>query len=1475
MERAPNVSAALARRITQHLDNDVQPSIIVRQVKLRDVVLIRANGTEAPAAEEVRRQAAERNRAIDVTFWNQNRATAREGNRVFGYDISGNRHLMIQRRGGRQVVTAQGRRFYNEMPKTSWIIGLPVIFRRTRPNGRVSYFKPHTLQLTDEMMSVYFEPGSREHELLLHSRTIGADDQGQLARMMSKWAEEFPPGKVIPNAWQYVHEDPHVVAVVDNERITYSAQSTGIRNGERTIDTFLDQVVFGDPVTGFDLWQKMHLHEVSRRRNQECGIDVIVASATIRPCFQSGVRNMVTAEEAAQTLVTLAKAQFPDSALAQYDTWKKAAVPNHTTKTAQMYRDLKNRDIDREFLRPYVDKMATFLRKSKTLEEIMTAVNKGNIFRQTAKQKKMEPPLPAMGFMKALHHVFTWIKRDRVLAFLCLFPEFVPLWNEDSFVSRVGEVDTVEYANDAREAVKACGTPVRLLLLYYIKLQVRVVILQGSACRYVHTPPNWEETQKITVVLNVWSNHVFTYSREVANHVPLIVKTPRHVDRLIAKANLEDRKIPYSEMLPLTWDTFKTALEDKTPKSFYTSENINTRFLEIIDQYQVPYRPQWRSHSECRAVTVDFGDKRKHGVYIKQLPSNHEMLNAFCEAVQDQGIKLVYYGETDGVLAFNLMQLYAVRKRRPISEEDTATLKERQKNRCDKCGDMLRRFEKHHVKPVAAGGSDSIDNLVLLCPPCHAQETEKQEQSGMGRQSVWFESRLSPVMHNAFVSTPLPKQIHWGNTELKNNVSQDQTVGCLDVVGCRSNFFRERVRDIPVGCPLDEFEIVFDEDDNLMRPLTDFEWFWVDVYNQGDAEGFQDAPQLHRLYDGPHLYPLDTVLFLIDDGFLEMNSKTFPIGWAPLHRRPANILASSFEKIKAAWDDVSDEYFETETRKAVCKRMILALIGVWSTQHRQSLKCYRTDADEDCPAKDVHFSYVDNTKLTFATTDIIDNCSMLPFALQCRFHEALLMERAMRIIEKLPSIVPVAARVDGIYFAAADTHALMELEVAALKERYPISEMPVYQIKDCDIKDAPHNPQSWNYQEVMNPHPFENKCSDDEYFEKYYVQKKGLWDEHTDEQEKAVRMILDAGGGLVTGAAGTGKSRVIHTLYDELVKRGERVFKCAYTHAAAKLIGGSTVAHLLHLDRSLHDAWILVDEYSLIPIDTLGQLARHQLVGAKFAIFGDHEGQFEPMRDRWDAPYSMVAESELLSCMCAYRHFRLTQYRRGEDQKLFDFYTSLYTRADHEIDVLVNNALSIYKARLPNIFDYYLILCVSHANRILCNARQNAMKAQCAQGQGKDTWEIEWEGDLVKGATSQPQTMIIWEGIELIGAPRGSGITTGIVQGVIYTVISCNEEEVILRMRPEYNADEKEITLNMGDVPILTRLTHAMCYYTCQGRSIDRGQTVLMLDIAHSYFSRRALIVGMSRVRHGDDLHIADENMQTALIGRNHKKFRK
>ena len=161
--------------------------------------------------------------------------------------------------------------------------------------------------------------------------------------------------------------------------------------------------------------------------------------------------------------------------------------------------------------------------------------------------------------------------------------------------------------------------------------------------------------------------------------------------------------------------------------------------------------------------------------------------------------------ESAGALAYKFLCQLMVRKREQISEETVTKLKAIPENRCGTCGDLLRRYEKHHKKPFCKGGTDDLDNLVLLCPQCHAQETEKQEQANCGTSSVFLESRFSPRMYNLFAELPIPRQLHWGDMEQQARAREQgcSYVRCLDVVGCRSNFCLERKRDLPIGCPLD------------------------------------------------------------------------------------------------------------------------------------------------------------------------------------------------------------------------------------------------------------------------------------------------------------------------------------------------------------------------------------------------------------------------------------------------------------------------------------------------------------------------------------------------------------------------------------------------------------------------------------------------------------------------------------------------
>ena len=110
-----------------------------------------------------------------------------------------------------------------------------------------------------------------------------------------------------------------------------------------------------------------------------------------------------------------------------------------------------------------------------------------------------------------------------------------------------------------------------------------------------------------------------------------------------------------------------------------------------------------------------------------------------------------------------------------------------------------------------------------------------------------LESRLSPSLYKTFSETPAPRHIVRGDNERQARVSMEDA-NCMDVVGCRLNAFMERLRPIPIGCPVDELEPVGN------RALTGVEWLWANVYGQKE-EGWQDAPQVHRLYDGPQFHP--------------------------------------------------------------------------------------------------------------------------------------------------------------------------------------------------------------------------------------------------------------------------------------------------------------------------------------------------------------------------------------------------------------------------------------------------------------------------------------------------------------------------------------------------------------------------------------------------------------------------------------------
>ena len=76
-----------------------------------------------------------------------------------------------------------------------------------------------------------------------------------------------------------------------------------------------------------------------------------------------------------------------------------------------------------------------------------------------------------------------------------------------------------------------------------------------------------------------------------------------------------------------------------------------------------------------------------------------------------------------------------------------------------------------------------------------------------------------------------------------------------------------------------------------MPSFKDYQWLWVDV--QGEEQ--------HPLYDGPHLYPLETVQVLMEEPFLVANAETLPFGWVPQRGFLSAGLADAWNCLAAMW----------------------------------------------------------------------------------------------------------------------------------------------------------------------------------------------------------------------------------------------------------------------------------------------------------------------------------------------------------------------------------------------------------------------------------------------------------------------------------------------------------------------------------------------------------------------------------------------
>ena len=512
------------------------------------------------------------------------------------------------------------------------------------------------------------------------------------------------------------------------------------------------------------------------------------------------------------------------------------------------------------------------------------------------------------------------------------------------------------------------------------------------------------------------------------------------------------------------------------------------------------------------------------------------------------------------------------------------------------------------------------------------------------------------------------------------------------------------------------------------------------------------------------------------------------------------------------------------------------------------------------------------------------------------------ISQATREIQKHPQLEIVGAHVDCVYFLKPIWEGSAVLDDLVRAHRFSNGES-IFHLKNEPAVKVPRWPQK--EPEKVEPQTF----------------AKPKWVKLKEEElENLVGDLMDRllehKGLLLTGPAGVGKTFLLHELLHRLRLKfpKQKQIISALRHCAAMLVGGKTIQHYIckyskGAGSPKAGTIMIIDECSEVQLHTWAILAQWKLMGVIFIVVGDFDGQQKPIFDRWNDAMDQndIRKSNFLHEMCGGLHVQLTVYRRGCDQLLLNSYTGLYRQADNknpdELEYIMEKVMGRYPWNYESIDKFFT---KSHRLRILINA---AVNKRLVTNHRKKIFIPAPKGGI-RGATTQPQDMWIWEGMQMLCTVREPQANKP-VNGGVYVVEEIDEEKrkVTVRLHEDYRprfehhhvenpedvenmeeseseseeedgeikfhvkesnyvADPEKVGLHIlkySDVAKYLRLQHALVHASVQGRTM-RNEHIGILDCFTRNFTVRNMIVAMSRATHGQFVHVFSPEQQRDLL---------
>ena len=1036
------------------------------------------------------------------------------------------------------------------------------------------------------------------------------------------------------------------------------------------------------------------------------------------------------------------------------------------------------------------------------------------------------------------------------------FPKFLTAFFEvrgDKVRQRLPPTEVVE-AYDADPDLPG-GFSAACIIRFCELSRYPCIVVHNNTKIYEYTPGDYNEwtgrkkRDTPRIMFNVFDSHVFVYKRDAANslaHMPTGEPSYPKPIMLMRHPTQTFKQTTFEEMLPYNITTLLSAIEEQRACVMYVLENLG-RVETDLRTLGVAATPHMRDSRNVDAYTVKLPHARA-SIRIRLLPESAVKLNDIAkEFERHTKLALPYHGDTLPSLMRRLVDEHLYYRRRKVPQEVIARLRARAKDLCEHCGDAVDEYEIHHTKEVCFGGENSIENLQLLCRPCHVSVTESRYIERKPR----LQSCFTPEMAELFYNTPKPQQLCWGigPGELTHILS-------LDINGCRRNALH--TDDAPALAFTDEL-VTYD------KCVENYHFFWVDNgveltdepcacdrdCAQCRGTGLNAARMQVAPYDGAHLYPRVAVKYLLERGIITHDD----IKWAV--KGSLSVPQRELRNTLKVAEDVVNKVDES-----MLKTAILSLIGLWGKPYGTRWKVAKTTHISD--VGNVTVVGTQNGEIVLKThTVMISNHSYMPVAMHVLWQEAVWMHQISTVVhrhdlglrgsvvdnvflERFPLCLKCQVDKEGRAFRSDEHHECANCQLRAI---LPLATVPrkkgqlthpnaLFKVEPEVLEKIPRCPQKVEDHSRECPEDIEWLviCEEDtEAFQQHI--------EVTDDSlENCAELIVHNGAGFVDAPPGCGKTRGLIPKIEARWRAREpdaTFHKLAPTHVASSQMGGSTIQGGLYHGYN-EKSVLIIDEVSMIAETLLERLTRWALLGARFVFLGDFS-QLLPVGQKVETRWK-VEHTRVFHQLCNGLHIRLTKNRRAAgDPEHFARILELRSRVDGD-KKLAAELLKHYPYNGERI-DYYL--CMGHHTRMRINRRENL-----AEMQTKEHKLFVPAFDEIKGCSSQPQDMWIWPGLHLIGA----GKSRKVLNGVLYIVERCTQEAIDIRPHEDFKAKPVQVTLREASDHL--RLCYAAVYYSCQGRTL-RDQHVMLLDTDHRFFTLRHLYVGASRVTHSKYLHAA------------------